>query len=901
MESCRICAHSLQQAIALYRGDFLHGIYVSGSISFENWLILNRERQQQQALEALNHLTRFHARRGEFAAARRYAWRQVEIAPWLETAYRQLMALFALTGQRGAALSQFEMCRQRLDEELGVPPGPKTMALYEQIKAGRRPLNISSLPIMPPPPRRIPAQTTAFLGRKRELLAVAEHLQKPECRLLTLLGAGGSGKTRLAIQTAVEEFTNFEQGVFFVPLADVEDAENLSAALAEGIGLSLGGKKSPQEQVLNYLREKEILLVLDNFEGLLGNGRHAATDFLTDILKTAPNVTLLITSRQPVGLRAERLYDLDGLSYPDDDDQTDIEQYEAVQLFLDRARRVRPRFKTNPETMAAIASICRLAEGLPLGIELAAAWVRTMDCAEILQGMRRNLDMLATAYRDVPARHRSLRATFAYSWAMLLPEEQRAFSELSVFRGGFRGEAALADQQTLLALVEKSLLRREADGRYQIHELLRQFGAEKLSQDPIAEEAARNHHCAWTAKFLQTWEPHLKGGRQVEALSQIRSEIENARAGWRYAAAQRKETIIAQSAPALTLFYDTRGWFQEGLEMFSQAAAMVEEGVLYGRLLAYQAAFSYRLGQFEPAQKLFEQSLSLFRRLNAVPETAYTLNGLASIAINRGEYTAARQLAAESLPIAQESGNAAEEAKSLDMLGIAARYEGRLAEAEPYFQDSLKLYERLGNQFGMARCYNYLGNAAVAKMAYEEAAAMFSRAKEICRTIDYRFMMPYLLSNLGIVAAHMQKYEESKAYFREGFVLFQDLGDQFGQGMVQNNLGEICLLMGDDEEAWNYFRAGVQAGEAMQSQAIMMGALTGIAALLSRKGQKVEALALATLVLRHPAARSETKGDAERLANELKGALSLVEVEAAGLRGDGMSLEEATAVFLDGS
>ncbi len=901
IETCRLCAHRLQQAIELYRGDFLSGTFVSGSATFEHWLALNRERLQQLALEGLNHLARFHARRQEFTQARRFAQRQVELAPWLEIAYRQLMALSALMGQRGAALAQFETCRQRLAVELDVPPGPETMALYEQIKAGRHPLTTASLPIISPPPRQIPAQTTTFLGRKQEQLAIADCLQNPDCRMLTLVGPGGSGKTRLAIQAAADEVTNFEHGVFFVPLAALESAHNLPLAVAEGLNLALIGNKPPQTQLLDYMREKEMLLVLDNFEGLMGDGRQTtAPDFLTNILQNAPRVALLITSRQPVGLQAERLFDLEGLSYPDADVQTDFERCDAIQLFLERACWVQPNFKAeSEETLTAIAAICRLAEGLPLGIELAAAWVREMTSHEILEGMIQSLDTLATSRRDVPPRHRSLRATFAYSWDMLSLDEQCAFCDLSVFRGGFVAEAAMADKQTLSALVEKSLLRRGADGRYQIHELLRQFGDEKLRQDPAAELAARDHHCAWTASFLQEWEPHLKGGRQLAALTQIGSEIENVRAGWHWAVAQKKEKEIVQSAPAVTLFYDTRGWFQEGWEMFNQAAAaMPDSGVLYGRLRAYQAAFAYRIGDYEQAHDLFQQSLALFRRLKAIPETTYALNGLAAIATFRGQYAEVKQHAAESLTIAQKTGDYYEEARSLDILGIVARYEGHMQDAKTYLQASLKIHERLGNQFGLARSYNHLGNAAVSEGAYEEALTMFSNAREISRAINYRFLMAYLLNNLGNVAVHLQKHQEASSYFQEALTHFKELGDQFGVGLAQNNLGHIGLLTGDDEEAEKLFRAAIQAGLSMQSLALVLDALVGIAALRSREGQKIEALALATLILHHPATRSETKEKAEPLSAELTETLPAEQAAAARSQGETLSFTEVTAAIL---
>ncbi|MCB8989370.1 MAG: tetratricopeptide repeat protein [Ardenticatenaceae bacterium] len=895
IETCRTCAQRLQQAIELYRSDFLADVFVDDSAAFEHWLVLNRERRQQLALEALNHLTRFHARRQEFSAARRYALRQVEIAPWLEVAYRQLMALSALMGQRGAALTHFETCRRRLAQELDVPPGSETMALYEQIKMGERP-STPSLPIITLPPHHIPAQTTAFLGREQEQLAIADYLQNPQCRLLTLIGSGGSGKTRLAVQVAGDEFANFEHGVFFVPLTAVDSTANLLITLAESINLPLAGQKPPQEQLLNYLREKELLLVLDNFESVLGDA--AAPALLADILQYAPRVVMLVTSRQPVGLQAERLFNLDGLPYPDASSQADFERWDAVQLYLDRARRIQPDVAADRDNLAAIAAICQLIEGLPLGIELAAAWAREMSGVEILTAVQTSLDTLATTRPDVPPRHRSLRATFASSWALLTAAEQRAFCALSVFRGGFTAEAAPVEAPVLSALVGKSLLRLDEDGRYQIHELLRQFGEEKLAEDPHAETGARDYHSAWVVGFLQKWEPHLQSGQQLKALAHIRNEIDNVRAGWHWTLARRNEAEIAQAMPAIAQFLDLRGWFQEGAELFGGATAVIRDlGVLNGRLLAYHASFTYRLGDYESAQVLFEQSLTVFDQLAAPHEAAFAHNGLASIAVNRGQYAAAQEHAKLGLAVTCQTKDDYEQAKSLDILGIVARYEGRLPDAKTHFQASLQIYQRLGNQFGLARCLNYLGNVALSEGDYEEAQVLLTQAMASSRAINYRFLMAYLFNNLGNTTSHLQQYPAAKAYFEEGLQQFQNLGDQFGMAMAQLNLGQIHVLMGNHLEAQQWFLAAIQGGLAMKSLALVTGALSGTAVLFSKIGQAMQALELATFVLHHPAAREETKEEAGSLAAELLASLPEKQAAAAQSRSETLSMTDAVNII----
>lgn len=902
-EICPSCAARTEAAADLYRGDFLAGIHVGGSDVFENWQTLHRERLHQQALAGLYHLTRYHTRRREFAQARQVAQRQVTLAPWLESAYQQLMALFAWEGQRGAALAQYELCRQRLATELAVAPGPETTTLYEQIKAGitaGQEIATSLLPRPLNPRSNIPPQTTPFFGREQARRQLADFLQDPQRRLLTLVGPGGSGKTRLAVEAMTESLYVFEHGVFLAPLAGLDDPDQLPLTLAAALGLPLAGAKPPQTQLLNYLREKELLLVLDNFEGVLEDGRSpAALDLLIDILNHAPGVVLLVTSRQLLGLQAEQLLDLDGLDFPPAANEGDPAKFEAVQLFLDRARRVQPRLETNPDSLAAATAICCLTAGLPLGIELAAAWARTLPIPQILQAMKASLDTLATSRRDVPARHRSLRATFDYTWQRLPSDAQRAFSELSVFRGGFAAAATGVTDSVLDTLAARSLVQLDGNGRYQLHEMLRQFAAEKLREQPGRETAVHDRRCAWVADFLQQWGTPLKGGGQLEALRQIDAEIDNIRAGWQWAVSNRKEAEISRALGAVATYYDIRGWFQEGEAMFGRAAAAVEaDSVLYGRLLAYQAGFNHRLGRYEQAQPLFEKCLALFEKRSALAETVFPLNGLAVIAMSRGQFAPAKQFAERGLAVAKEYGKQFEKSKSLDILGVVARHEGRLAEAKPLLQASLRIHELIGDQFGLARSYNHLGNCAVAENAFDDAFAFFTRAMEICREIDYRFILPYLLNSLGIVTGHLNKYAESQKYYRESLALFQELGDQFGEGMAFDNLGHISEKMGDDFTAAGYFRDAIRLGLAMESQALILDAVGGIAKVSAKSDNITEALELAGLVLRHPGCRVETKQNLESVLDICRLSLAEDRITAILSGGQEQSLTETAAAIL---
>ena len=491
LETCEACIQQLEQAVELYQGSFLAGFFVDESVPFEDWTLLLRERFHRLALDALYHLAKHHERRRDYDRARRYARRQIEMDPWREEAHQQLMRLLARSGQRSAALQQYETCRRILAGELNVEPHQETTALYERILAAGRVR-----------PHNLPDQPTPFVGREEELTEIAERLEDPTCRLLTLVGPGGTGKTRLAIQAATESLDAFLQGVYFVPLSPVSSAKFLVSTVADALGFQFRGPSGgePTAQLVDYLREKELLLVMDSFEHLLQE-----TELLTDILHSAPHVKILVTSRERLNLRAEWLLEVQGLTYPRDEQTARAQEYNALKLFLQNVRRVRGDFVLSEETQPYVVRICRLVEGMPLGIELASASVRMFSCEQIAEEIQRDIDFLTTSLRDVPKRHRSMRAVFDHSWNLLSKTEREVFCKLSVFRNGFRREAAKKVARATLpilgALVDKSLLRQTPSGRYNVHELLRQYAAEKLDQTPALKKKSLSRHSSYYADF----------------------------------------------------------------------------------------------------------------------------------------------------------------------------------------------------------------------------------------------------------------------------------------------------------------------------------------------------------------------------------------------------------------
>ncbi|MBI1878963.1 MAG: NACHT domain-containing protein, partial [Chloroflexi bacterium] len=469
---------------------------------------------------------------------------------------------------------------------------PETTVLYKRIRslATQRQHNL-------------PVQATPFVGRERELAELSRQLANPACRLLTLTGPGGIGKTRLALKVAEEQARTgyFLDGVYYVALAALSSANFLVSTLATVLNFTFYSNKDPQLQLLNYLRDKEMLLILDSFEHLLTPSWEGG--LLIEIVQRAAGVKLLVTSQQRLNLQGEWVFEIQGLSFPEVGEAAlsqpatppaePPEHYSAVQLFLQSAQRVQAGFTLSSVDQPFILRICQLVAGVPLGIELAAAWVRVLSCQDIVREIEQGLDFLSVTHRDLPERQQSLRAVFEHSWRLLSEAEQHILKKLAVFPGGFRREAAEQVAQArlplLTALSDKSLLRWSAANqnqpieRYEIHELVRQYVLEKLQVDPAATTLGCNQHSAYFAAFLQQREARLQGRQQKVALAEIGQEIENIRAAWGWLLSQPKVAAIEQCLNTLFLFYEIRGWYEEGTDIFAHAAvalsALVTEPV----------------------------------------------------------------------------------------------------------------------------------------------------------------------------------------------------------------------------------------------------------------------------------------------------------------------------------
>lgn len=877
----------LREAVDLYRGEFLDGFYVSQTPGFEEWLLAERVRLQQLAIQGLHALTEHLTHQGNTALGIKYARRLLALEPWREETHRHLMRLLLWSGQRSAALAQYETCRRLLAETLGVAPTPETRQLYERILrddlifttaalASHKPV-VFNKPLL----HNLPAQVTRFVGREADLAELLERLRDPDCRLMTLAGPGGVGKTRLALEAArmllpeVEAGAAFRDGIYLVRLAAVAPGEPersqavtvyfnpVAAAIADALQLTLTDPEAPTTRIQNYLREKEVLLVMDNFEHLA-----AAVEYLSLLLTTSPRLKLLLTSRSRLNVRAEQVYLVDGLPFPGETaDALSWQGYSAVQLFFQTARATEANFTPTAAEEAAVVRICRLVNGLPLGIEMAASWVRILSCSEIQQELEQNLHFLRASMRDLPERHRTLWAVFTYSWNMLGADEQRALRQLSVFRNGFVREAAEqvaeAPLPTLLKLVDHSFVRRVPGDqavarqlRFDILEILRLYAAEQLQQNPAEGTAVYNRHRDYFIAFLQQRQARLQIQEQQQALVEISEEIDNIRAAWRWSVLQQDVAALDKGSMSLFDYYDMRSRFQEGRDAFQQAAVAVaatrpedrEARLVWGRLLARQGWFTFHAGRYPEARQLLQQSVDIIRPLNAPEDLIFCLNYQGAIHFHLGDDEQAQRLCRQALTLSEAAAYRPGAGIALNILAQIAYRAADYDTAMRYGQQSLVIVTELGNPWSRAYSLSNLAQVAFARQDYDEMRRLSHIILEIREEMGDVRGLAMCLEQLGRTAVAQQNLADAAALYQRSLTLYHDIGNQRGMASTLAGLGHIALQQQAYEQARDRFSDALQRAIPLKDVPELPTLVSGLALALRALGEGATAVGLEKLL-----------------------------------------------------
>ena len=809
----------------LYRNDLLLDLQLRDAPVYEEWLLMERLRLRQMAMDGLDNLAYAEWQQGDLPQSLVDFRRLLALEPYRESAHREVMRLLLALGNRAGALAQYKRCKQILASELGVEPAPSTTTLYEEIKRSdkvfprSRHLATASLT-----PHNLPAETTSFHGRSQEITQIQEALQEEGCRLLVMTGLGGVGKTRLALATVHRVLRDhpdwFPDGVFWVGLTAVHTPSAIVAAIADTLGFRFSGSADGQAQLFAYLSQKRLLLVLDNLEQLVD-----AAPVFGELLQATAHVKLLATSREKLNLYEEWRLPIGGLPYPESTAEK-LDDYEAVQLFTQRARRVDMGFDWQAQA-EDVVTICRLLEGLPLGLELAAAWVHVFSLHEIAQAIAKNQAELAVSWQNVPARHHSLAAVFTYSWDLLTQEEQLVLVKLSVFRQGFTGTAAMevasASPRLLVDLVEKSLVRQQAHGRYDMHEQLRQFAWEKLS--PTEKDAAKSLHMTYFASYLGERETAVIGKDQAQFLRTLNRDGENIRLAWETAVQARAVAPLAQMARPLYHFYTKQGRQRDGFSLFRMAveALSTDEWNLTPhseKLLAACLVWQGRCGEFihagfaEPEHWL-KQGLVLTRQHDLAVETAEALLGLGQLTLIQGKHQESYGLLQESLEICDQARIAWLMPSVLHVFGWLRSTQGELDPAKAMALRAIELQQENGDLNGEASALTTLGKIESDFKAYDRAEEAYAQAWKLCQETGHRVGQAQALTGLFVACIRQGKMETAVHYAEKSLQVNQDVGDRLGMGIAYHNLGYACASQANHQQAVHYYRQALAVYEAI--------------------------------------------------------------------------------------
>ncbi len=867
----------LQTLVDRYE-EVLAGFYVRGAAQFEEWLALERQHYREVAARALGLLIDGYTERKRTGDALAAVRRLIALDPLRESAHRTQMQLLAMQGERTAALAQFETLQSLLWDELGVEPEDTTLRLHEQLaREGRGGLAMAR----EPKARRnhnLPAETSAFFGRISELQQIDQHLTHPNCRLLTLVGQGGSGKTRLAITTARQCSDRYLDGVWLVSLADITRTPDVIAAIAAAVGMQLQGDPSPEQQLQAWLSQRELLLILDNVEQLVDVG---TPELIAAILQNAPDVQIVVTSRERLQLKAEWLIEVGGLAYPATRDEA-TGAFPAIALFEEQARRLDADYRVSAENLPHLVQLCRLVDGLPLALELAASWTRSLPLPTIVSEVERGIDILSTQLRDLPARHRSIRAMIETTWQQLSDDERTAYRKLAIFRDGFTREAAAAvaraDARLLTRLMDRSLLIRDAQDRYRRHPLLAQFAVEQLVQDTALHNTIAQRHARYFAAYLNRQRQAMERADKPQ-LARLRLEATNIRVAWQWVIAQRDRKLIATTWRSIYLFMlDVVSRYAEGVEQFQNGLACLShptDDQLIAALLSRIGWFQLELNQLDAARAALTRSLELTQKHDDFELQAWLGARLPIVLLWQGELDEARRLLDSTEKIARTHPDAAVELPViLTHSGIVFDQAGATERALQPLQEALSL-ARAANQITTAEvALSNLGSMYHQLKQWELARSHFEEALAIGRQYGNLRSTAISLHNLAEVNAELSTFATARTYAQQAHRRFQDTQQPHYATMSLSLLAEIERRDRRLITARRYHQAALRLAATLHVVWIQLHALEQYTRLLIDEQRSEEALERLLFIVDQQATQVQTRQSADASLKKLRGVIS---------------------------
>ncbi|MFZ1399044.1 MAG: tetratricopeptide repeat protein [Candidatus Promineifilaceae bacterium] len=839
-------AHTLQKALEAYRGAFLTDFHLADAPLFEEWVLATRAQIHRQVTAAYGKLAQYALSAGDHEFGLTLARHWLTVDALNETAHTLLIRLLIERGNRREAMAHYTHAAHLLKTELDVEPSAEMLALRALIEES------SPHPLAPPRPanfvrHNLPVAHDQFFGRQTAQQEIHTRLDQPWCRLVTLTGQGGVGKTRLATTIARSRLSQYPDGVWLVALADIDPAdEDLAEAIAVEIAtvldLRLTGSATPVAQLLDHLQHKQMMLVLDNFEHLL-----AGLPIILDIITRCEQVQLIVTSREALRLKAEWAVPLTGLSYPTSD--ADEIASAAVDLFVAR-RAQQQRGAIAEDDLAAIRQICRLVAGLPLAIELAAALTRHTPLREMADSLRNSFDVLTTTMRDVPERHRGLQIVFEMSWRTLTPDLQQQLARLSVFRGGFTATAVAhithAAAHHLTTLIDKSLLTYQPEnGRYTLHPVIRAYAATKrAANDPTPHKHA---HYYLTLLAQQT-EP-LQKEKPQESMRLLEPDIDNIRHAWQTGLSAQNTDLLLSALTPFSIYYQLRGLAHEGESVMhstmSNATSWDSNGIpLAARAGLERARFQNRLGQYRPAIQTIQTTLKLAEQC-----ADRWAEGMAHVWWGEslwrlGDYDVAK----EKLTHALDSGQALDTNLIIGwchhQLGIIHDIQGRYDMAQVHLEKACAVWGKLDDTNALSVSLNSIGLVFYHKGDLLAAQQAFEQTLSLCNQIENRHLQTILFSNLSIIATELNDFMGAQYYLKLSLEFAANSGDLSLLADSHINLGRNYNFQGEFNLAIDDLEKGLHLAKLIGNRRAMAIAALYLAETSRHQKKSEEAFAL---------------------------------------------------------
>lgn len=912
-------------ALAVYGGPFLGGARLERARGFAAWRDAEEAALETAMLRASTELARLHEAAGRLEEAAGLHRDLLAHDPFAETSVQALLRLLPAADRRQEALAVYETFRAALEAELGAAPLDATEALADDL---RRPApGRAGAPAGAPaaPTSLLPAPGTPFVGRESEMRTLMRLLQGDAARLVTLVGLGGTGKTRLALEAA-SALGAGGLDVAFVPLVAATTTVDVAATVLRALDLPWEDG-STEEALMDGLKRRHMLLVLDNFEGALG-----AAPLLAHLLARAPGVRLLVTSREPLELHGEWLFDVGGLATPPEGLGPQAARYDAVRLYVQQAARLTQGRQFSAEELEEIGRLCRLLGGLPLGIELAATWSPLLSPSELRLEIERDPRMLVSRRRDLPERHRSLWRVFDYTWGRLTGPERSALLALTAFPASFGLAAARnvtgSELATLIRLLDLKLMRRPGVGRFELHQLVKQYVQQRGAADEAVErarEAHSRHYCG----FLEEVTADLDGNDVHAGLASVQAELPNVLAAWQHALARADHEALDRVRDAVNNYFYYRSDFATACGLFGAAAKALDDANeqrdeigraaasrVAGRLLVHHSEHERHRSRLAHSIEIANAALTRLEEVGNEVDVAYAKLNLGTTLIRMSQYQPGDRLVREVLSFSLRTGEVYLQGAAHNALANLLSYtEGNMTEAEEHYRASLRANRKLGNLEGIngalinlgacrfdvgdlegamglwqeaaemaaqlgykqreAVLHNNLGSLFEVQGRLEEAEERYRLSLSVRREIDDRSGQANALHNLGRLAAGRGEAEKSRRKLTQALEVFIQIEEPAGEAHVRSSLARLLAGQGNEDDARSEAHAALELALKLGSRSDILGSLFTVALLHERAGELVRAADLASQVAEAAA------GSMEPLRAE---ALKLIDRTAEGAR-----------------